>query len=420
MTTTTAMTERPHSTVLPPNATSGQDRGRRAARPALLYAGCLLAAGAYGLTLLIPGFVKAAGGNAAQAGLIYWCGALGAGGALVFGGRLTERVGTCWAAVAGSGLYAIATAILACGGGRSGSAYAAGVLLGAGWATFFTAAPIVASSMPGRSSPSTRFQVLAGFNALGMGATPIAGQLLIGHGLPYRDVFAAAALLSLGSGALFCLLAAWLPARAGSARAGGRPPGVAGPFRQVLASKARPFLLMVLLGACVFSTMTTYQATFAASRGTSPAVFFACYTLGVIIPRFTLTRVLARRSPAAVTTALLAGMCLALAGFLLPGHEPVVYGGTSALLGLSYGLAYPLIQARAADSAPQGLRHWTLWYFSLAYFAGVYGFPVVAGTVIVLGGYQALIACLLVIAALELAISVRFRHAAAGGRPGPG
>ena len=142
----------------------------------------------------------------------------------------------------------------------------------------------------------------------------------------------------------------------------------------MLTSAARPFLLMVLLGACVFTTMTAYQVTFAASRGLSPSVFFACYTLGVIVPRFTVTSVLARWSPAAATAVLLAGMCLSLAGFLLTGHDPVPYAASSALLGVTYGLAYPLIQAGAADSAPGQLRHWALWYFSLAYFTGLYGF----------------------------------------------
>lgn len=80
------------------------------------------------------------------------------------------------------------------------------------------------------------------------------------------------------------------------------------------------------------------------------------------------------------------------------------------MLGLTYGLAYPLIQGRAADSAPAGLRHWTLWYFSLAYFAGVYGFPLVAGILIVAGGYQALLAMLLVIAVAELGVSIKARH----------
>jgi MFS family permease len=105
----------------------------------------------------------------------------------------------------------------------------------------------------------------------------------------------------------------------------------------------------------------------------------------------------------------------ALAGFLLAGHDPALYAASSVLLGVTYALAYPLIQAQAADSAPAGLRQQALWSFGLAYFAGLYGFPLIADAVIVAGGYQALIAVLLAAAALELAISVKTRHAPAHG-----
>jgi MFS family permease len=380
-----------------------------------LYLGCLLAACSYGLTLLLPALVKAAGGSEAQTGLIYWCGALGALGALVGGGRLTPRIGAGRAAALGSGLYTLAAGILAGTGPRGAGSCAAGVLLGAGWALVFTSSPIIASSTAGAAQARTRFQVLAGFNALGIGTGPIAGQLLVAHGLPGRGVFALAAVLSLAAGVLFCRPAGLLPPagyRAGTETA---RCGVIGPVRLILASRSRPFLLMVALGACVFTTMTTDQAALAASRGLSSQVFFACYTLGVIIPRFTVTRVLARTGSGWATTALLAGMCLSLGGFLLPGRDLILYAASSALLGLTYGLAYPLIQGRAADGAPPGLRQWALWYFSVAYFAGLYGFPLLAGTIITRFGYQPLVAILLALATVELAISVKTQHAPAAG-----
>jgi MFS family permease len=99
-------------------------------------------------------------------------------------------------------------------------------------------------------------------------------------------------------------------------------------------------------------------------------------------------------------------MCLSLAGFMVTGHDRVLYAVSATVLGVSYGLAYPLIQARAVDGVLGELRHWTLWYFSLAYFAGLYGFPLIAGLVITLGGYPALIAVLLIIGVAEFAVSV--------------
>jgi MFS family permease len=376
-------------------------------RLAAFYLGCLAIAGSYGLTLLLPAFVTAAGGSPARAGLIYWSGALGAGAALVLSGRLAERVGAGWSAAGGAVLYAMATGILAAGGVLGGDAFAAGLLLGAGWALFFTSAPITVSSMTDARRTSSCFLVLAGFNALGMGAAPIAGQLLVQHGWSCRGVFALAALLSACSAALLHGSARNLLPLAAAAQPRGDMSGLMGPARLVLASRTRPFLLMVLLGACVFTTMTAFQPALAPGRGQIAPVFYAFYTLGVIVPRFTVTRLLARSRPAATTTALLAGMCLSLGGFMLAGHNRMLYAISAAGLGVSYGLVYPLIQTRAADSTPRELRHWTLWYFSLAYFAGLYGFPLIASLVIALGGYQILIAVLLTISVAELAVSVR-------------
>jgi hypothetical protein len=80
--------------------------------------------------------------------------------------------------------------------------------------------------------------VLAGFNALGIGAGPIAGQLLVSHGVSYRALFALATALSLGSAAPLCRLgrlehAGIIPARHDTATG-----GVIGPLRLVLASRA--------------------------------------------------------------------------------------------------------------------------------------------------------------------------------------
>jgi fucose permease len=392
---------------------------RARGRLAVLYLGCLLLAGAYGVTLLLPAFVKAAGSSQAQGGLIYWCGALGACGALMLSGRITDRIGAAKAAAAGAGLYAVATGVLAEGGPRSASAYASGVLLGAGWALAFTAAPIAASAMPGTAPASSRFQMLAGFNALGIGTGPIAGQMLVSHGVSYRDLFALAAVLCLAALAMFWLLARLtLPT---VAAVGGRPPagGLADPVPLVLAPGLRPFLVMVGLGACVFATMTTGQDAFAAGRGLSPSIFYACYTIGVIIPRFTVTGLLAKCSPGRATTTLLAGMCLSLSGFLIVGDNPALYAACSLLLGITYGLAYPLIQARAASGAPEGLRHRALCHFSLAYFAGVYGFPLIASAITALGGYQVLVTTLVAIATLELTISIKTNHRPSGVRTRP-
>ncbi|RZS34225.1 fucose permease [Herbihabitans rhizosphaerae] len=373
----------------------------------VLYAGCLAIAGAYGLTLLLPAYVKSTGGNEADAGLVYWCGAIGAVGSLVMAGRLAQRIGPSIAAAIGSGCYAVATLAI------SLTAYqpvvlGAGVLLGTGWALFFTAAPIVISSWVEPEKRGFYFLVLAGFNALGMGITPVIGNRLVGSGVEYRTVFGLAAALSVASVVAFVILVRGNN-RSEERRENGtatREGSVLGPIREVLTSPAWPFLLMVLLGACVFTAMNTYQTTFADSRGLDSAYFFISYTAGVIIPRFTVSKWISNGDPARTSAMLLAGMCAALIIFLFVGDNVAVYSISSALLGVTYGLVYPLIQAQAANKVSADLRHWALWYFSLAYFIGVYGFPLIGGWIIVAGSYQVLTVVLLVIAAAELLMAI--------------
>ncbi|MGP3980922.1 MFS transporter [Streptomyces sp. KR80] len=371
-----------------------------------IYTGSLLIAGAYGLTLLLPAYVKSLGENEAMAGLIYWCGAIGAVGSLVVGGRMAQRVGPSTAAMAGSVIYAVATGIIA-GTTNFAAILVAGVLLGTGWALFFTTVPIVISARIEAEKRSLYFLVLAGFNALGMGVTPIIGAKMVDQGASYRLVFVVAVLLSVVSAAAFATVV-WRQRKSGLLTSDeGREGGIFGPVARVLRSPARPFLVMVLLGACVFSAMTTYQTTFANSRGIDSAYFYAAYTLGVIVPRFTVSRRISGWDPARTTMVLLAGMCASLVLFLLVGHNVILYAISSLILGITYGLVYPIIQAQAANYAPGELRHWALWYFSLAYFIGVYGFPLIAGTIIVVAGYQIFVAALLAIAMAELAVSLK-------------
>ena len=261
--------------------------------------------------------------------------------------------------------------------------YLAGVLLGVGWALFFTAAPIALSTFVPGESRSMYFSVLAGFNALGMGLAPVLGDYLRSASVPFSTIFVTATGLSVVSAALFLLLARKLNGSTAPLGRADRGGSVLGPWRAVLASPARPLFVMVFLGACVFTSMQSFNSTYAGSHGLNYAVFYGAYTLGVIVPRFTVSGFVARQNPRRTTVVLLALMCLSLTGFLAVNSSPLVYGASSALLGVSYGLVYPLIQAQAVAVSEADVRHWVLSYFSLAYFVAVFGFPLVAGAVIV-------------------------------------
>ncbi|MGH8486965.1 MAG: MFS transporter, partial [Pseudomonas sp.] len=76
------------------------------------------------------------------------------------------------------------------------------------------------------------------------------------------------------------------------------------------------------------------------------------------------------------------------------------------VLGVGYGLNYSVINGLAANQAPLGHTPQALLLFSLSYFLGVFGFPWLAGHLIVSGGTEAMMVCLLVVALLNWAISL--------------
>ncbi len=72
-------------------------------------------------------------------------------------------------------------------------------------------------------------------------------------------------------------------------------------------------------------------------------------------------------------------------------NSPVTYLVAAVLLGIGYGLTYSVINGLAANEAPSGKTAQSLVLFSLSYFMGVFGFPLLAGTIIVSHGMQTLL-----------------------------
>lgn len=75
-------------------------------------------------------------------------------------------------------------------------------------------------------------------------------------------------------------------------------------------------------------------------------------------------------------------------------------------LGVGYGLTYSVINGLVANEAPGGTTSQALLLFSLAYFVGVFGFPLLAGQIIVAYGLPALLLSLVAVALFNWLITV--------------
>jgi MFS family permease len=78
----------------------------------------------------------------------------------------------------------------------------------------------------------------------------------------------------------------------------------------------------------------------------------------------------------------------------------------AVVLGVGYGLTYSVINGLAANEAPNGSTAQSLLLFSLSYFIGVFGFPLLAGKIIVEQGMATLLLTVLAVAVLNWLISV--------------
>jgi MFS family permease len=368
---------------------------------ALLYSASLLASIAEGFFLLLPLYVKQAGGNELNVGWILWGGAIGS--ILLVGAmtRLLDVVKPATIAAAGCAAYAVGAAIFAFTAHIGWYSIVAGFFQGAGVGLCVASYPIIVSGLIDDGKRSVHFSVLAAFGIAGMGVSPVIAAWLTNRGVGYNQIFLASALACVLCVAMFAVLNRLIPAAVTAARK--QAPQHA--LRSVLASEASFPLIMVFLGACMFSSMMNFQTTFALSRGLDFQVFYACYITSTIVSRFTLSHAVNRANPRVMMVFLLAVMCAALASFSIVGSSALLYGIAATILGSSYGLVYPLIQAHAVNLTAPELRERVLAYFSFSYFVAVFGFPLVSGWVIVRFGYDAFAILLLGVGIAELAVA---------------
>jgi MFS family permease len=79
-------------------------------------------------------------------------------------------------------------------------------------------------------------------------------------------------------------------------------------------------------------------------------------------------------------------------------HSGFSYLLAALMLGVGYGLTYSVINGLAANEAPAGTTSQALLLFSLSYFIGVFGFPLLAGKIIVEHGMARLLLTVLAVA----------------------
>ena len=392
----------------------GELRGEwRSGLPAvvLLLMGTLGISTAFGMLLLLPLYVQELGGDEADFGVVLSAAAVPAvlciGLLIRYPEALRPHVVVALA-IATYGVGAVGASLVT--GGWT-PLVGIGVLLGTAWAVVYAATPMVMSRMVTDEGRAAYFGYLTGTQQVGIGVGPVISRFLVETPLGFRGTFLVAGVVCLVAMALTLVVGVLVSDAGADARNGvvevngSSTVSFGAAMRRILVSEAAFSLAMILLFACLFTTMTSFQPTFAGERGLDYSVFYLAYTVAVIFSRFVLAGMAARFDSRLVIAASVSVMALAVASFLAVDSNTLFYGISSVLLGLGYGLALPSVQAQAVNVSEEQVRPRVLPMAGMLFEGAILGFPLVAGWVITGFGYRALFAVLLAFALVQVTIA---------------
>jgi MFS family permease len=383
----------------------------RLAAVILLLLGTFGVSTAFGMLLLLPLYVQQLGGNEANFGVVLSAATVTAVLCIGLLIRYPDTLRPHTVVATAIALYGLGAAAASFVTGTWTPLVGVGVLLGTAWAVVYTATPMVMSEMVTDEGRAAYFGYLTGTQQVGIGAGPVVARVLVETDLGFRGTFLTAGTICMVAVALTVAVGYLTPdVRTASSRAGGGLAPNAGtvPFgeavRRILRSEAVYSLAMILLFACLFTSMTQFQTTFASSQGLDYAVFYVTYTAAVIFSRFVLASIATRFDTRLVIASAVSVMALAVAAFLAVGSSTLFYGAASAVLGLGYGLALPSVQAQAVNVSEEAVRTRVLPMAGLLFQAAILGFPLFAGWVIANLGYATLFAVLVSLALAQAVI----------------
>lgn len=360
---------------------------------------------AYGSTFLLALLMSGHGGNEQNAGAVISSAMFSTFIAVLLSGHLSDRLGAARSvAVCGLALV-IANLGFALFADQLPLMMVFGAVLGIGWGVFYTLGPIMVAMIVEPAQRARYFALLSGSMMSGIGSAPLLGRLATQSGLPVTTAFFVAALASLLGVLLFARLSgqlAKLPDRSGAVASKLSLAGA----RTVLRSRAVFAIVMVGLGGAVFGGLSSFQTSYAHARSLDYSLFFGGFMGAAIAGRMLVAGFVVRRDPYVMACLLSGLIVVAVLMFQFWVASSLGYLLAAVVLGVGYGLTYSVINGLAANEAPAGTTTQSLLLFSLAYFIGVFGFPLWAGKVIVEQGVATMLGILLGVAVLNWLITV--------------
>ncbi|MGX5805216.1 MFS transporter [Bradyrhizobium sp. Arg314] len=364
---------------------------------------------AYGTSFLLPDYMKALGKDSEAAGFIISTGMAATIVCCCLAGWVAKRIGVMPTVVAASVVMALAMLVFAGAVLDERAPYAGGLLVGAGWSVFFILSPL---QIIRHLRPAARIQyltILSGSQMAGLGLAVPLGHLLAkctGSMAVVYAVFAiacaiAAICVEVARRAMLSLSAAPMPDIEIT---------VAETTTLLRKCTAAP-IGMIAVSACIFSGLSTFQSVYSASRHLNSDLFFLVFTATSVALRFSLAHVIGRVPVHRLVLTLFLATGASLVLFIVNTGSTPLYVAATALFAAGYGLSYSVLNGMAVNLAgDHGVSvPVTSQIFSLAYFLGLFGFPLLGGQLIRGFGPDVMLLTLLSATALNAVLATVLR-----------
>ncbi|MDX7989392.1 MFS transporter [Xenorhabdus sp. 12] len=366
--------------------------------------GTMFMAGGYGATFLISEYFRSHGGSDIDTGATLSVALIGTliGVPLVgwFSGKLEASRFAALAALSMSCGYFLFSSS---GGGLNYTLRIAAFLIGLGWGMFYISGPMALSERVSDADRGHWFTRFSAFQMAGICGSPIILTIAVQQGqMPILITFLLIGVVGIFAALFFVLFGSREPREQ---RELSLRPWVRNITKIAKSSAIRP-IIMVGLGGCVFSGMMAFQGSLVEGTRANASTFFAVHALTVVVSRLLLARYLSIIPRIPLITALMTCLILGILFLLgMPVH-PAFQIAAAIFTGLGYGLVYPVIQTWAINDSALANRHAALTWFVVAYFVGIFGFPMIGGWLLVEAGKNVFIIVLAAIAVLELVMAL--------------
>ena len=251
----------------------------------LLFIGGMLISTGYGATFVLDRHFKSFGGNEIDAGSILIAAMIGTFVGVPVVGWFSRVFGSANLAAAGGLFLAVGFVVLSQSVDASAFALFGGFCVGIGWGAFYLAAPMALSQRIRNEERGYWFTRFAAFQMAGIGFSPfVAGLVLDYLQFSTAQFFVGIAVCC----AVAFLLVGLFEQREPLANASKAIVPWVRALPRVLSSHSRFPIVMVALGACVFSGVMTFQSSLVEGTALVPGTFFLTYAVTVVIARWML------------------------------------------------------------------------------------------------------------------------------------